>query len=206
MLKAPIRILIVATLCALALVGLVVRETMARSQGTEVLLAMQAVDPRALLSGHYVIVALSENLPDGAQCPSGVDGEAFLPPPLRSVQTGNAWVALKQHGGAHTLAGAAASRQEALSFGPLVVRGTASCMAAVPTPDAVASPPGIVRLDLGIDRFHINQSDAQRIERVLRTQNVGERRILAIVSVGQDGRARLKGLQVDGERLELNWL
>jgi|CXWL01.1.fsa_nt_gi uncharacterized membrane-anchored protein len=204
MLKAPIRILIVATLCALALVGLVVRETMARSQGTEVLLAMQAVDPRALLSGHYVIVALSENLPDGAQCPSGVDGEAFLPPPLRSVQTGNAWVALKQHGGAHTLAGAAASRQEALSFGPLVVRGTASCMAA--PPNVVDQPPGVVRLDLGIDRFHINQADAQRIERVLRTQTLGERRILAIVSVGQDGRARLKGLQVDGERLELNWL
>ena len=26
------------------------------------------------------------------------------------------------------------------------------------------------------------------------------------ILIGQDGRARLKGLQVDGERLELNWL
>jgi hypothetical protein len=34
----------------------------------------------------------------------------------------------------------------------------------------------------------------------------GPRRVLAILSIGTDGRARLKGLQVDGRRLELSWL
>ena len=62
MLNAPLRIVIVAALCVAGLIGLVVRETMARNSGTEVLLAMEAVDPRALLSGHYVIVQLRESL------------------------------------------------------------------------------------------------------------------------------------------------
>jgi hypothetical protein len=64
-----------------------------------------------------------------------------------------------------------------------------------------------VRLDLGVDRFHINQQDALRIERVLREQRPDqETRAFAIISVGRDGRARLKGLRIDGERFELSWL
>ena len=44
--------------------------------------------------------------------------------------------------------------------------------------------PGWVQLDLGVDRFHINQTDAMRIERVLREQRPGEEtRAFAIVSV-----------------------
>lgn len=205
MLKPPIRILIVAALCALGLIGLVVRETMARSQGTEVLLAMEAVDPRSLLSGHYVIVAFAENLPVGAQCPPSADGAMFFPSRLGLAQTGDAWIALRRRGRAHTLAGAAGSRQEALAFGSIVVRGTASCMAPAEPADGVDPRPGVTRLDLGIDRFHINQTDAQRIETVLRRQNPGEQRIFAIVSIGEDGRARLKGLVVDSERLNLDW-
>ena len=76
--KAPIRILIVAALCVLALIGLVVRESMARASGTEVLLAMEAVDPRALLSGHYVIVALREELSAEDACWSEQSREPWL--------------------------------------------------------------------------------------------------------------------------------
>ncbi len=205
MLKAPIRILIVAALCALGLIGLVVRETMARASGTEVLLAMEAVDPRSLLSGHYVIVALSENLPDGAQCPPGADGETFLPTPLASTHAGESWVALKQRGRAHTLAGAAVSRQQALTLGQIVVRGTASCTGPIVATEGSDLRPGATRLNLGIDRFHINQTDAERIETMLRTRTQGEQRILAVVSIGEDGQARLKGLVVDNERLDLDW-
>jgi hypothetical protein len=62
-------------------------------------------------------------------------------------------------------------------------------------------------LDLGVDRFHINQSDATRIEQVLRAQRPDEAtRAFAVLSVGRDGRARLKALVIDGERFELSWL
>ena len=42
---------------------------------------------------------------------------------------------------------------------------------------------------------------------MLREQRPGEEtRAYAIVSIARDGQARLKGLMVDGERLELSWL
>jgi hypothetical protein len=67
--------------------------------------------------------------------------------------------------------------------------------------------PGWLTLDLGVDRFHINQADAERIEQVLRDQRAGEEtRAFAILSVGHDGRARLRALLIDGERFELSWL
>jgi hypothetical protein len=75
--------------------------------------------------------------------------------------------------------------------------------------DATGAPsaPGVLHLDLGIDRFYVNQAEAQRIERALAEQrNDARRRVLAIVSIGRDGIARLKGLIIDGRRMELNWL
>jgi hypothetical protein len=61
-------------------------------------------------------------------------------------------------------------------------------------------------IDLGVDRFHINQTEAMRIERILRDQTPGqEARAFAIISIGKDGRARIKGVEIDGQRLELTW-
>ena len=194
--KAPIRILIVAALCALSLIGLVVRESMARAGGTEVLLAMEAVDPRALLSGHYVIVALQEALPLGEDCP----------PESTEVEPAS-WLALRPDGELHRFAGAANTREDALKLGPVAVQGTSYCNPVLTAPEPENARPATVRLDLGVERFHIAQVDAQRIDRMLRTQtSTSAQRVFAIVSIGTDGRARLKGLQVDGERLELNWL
>ena len=82
-------------------------------------------------------------------------------------------------------------------------------MSSPPTPATAESEalPGEIRLHLGVERFHVSQADAQRIERVLRAQNIdGAARAFAIVSIGRDGRARLKGLMIDGERLDLSWL
>jgi hypothetical protein len=186
------RIMIVAGVCAAALVGLVVSEGIARQGGQEVLLPMEAVDPRSVLSGHYVQIALSQRLDAGEQCPPPIDGD---------------WVALRPAGEAYALAGGATSREEAQLVGPLPVKGAFEC--SPPTPATADGPaiPGWVRLDLGVDRFHINQRDALRIERLLREQRPDQQtRAFAIISVGRDGRARLRGLRVDGERLELSWL
>ncbi len=183
-LGAAFRILVVALLCALGLVGLVVREGLARASGTEVVLRTGAVDPRSLLSGHYVVLAFQEPRPPGAVCPPGTEG-----------RSGDGWVALRADGDHHSVAGMAASRDEALELAPVAVRGQARCVS------------GAVIMRIGIDRFHINQADAERIEGVLREQRPSEdARVWAIVSAGDDGKARLKGLVVDGERIELSWL
>jgi hypothetical protein len=192
MLKPYLRILIVAALCVAGLIGLVVRESTARDSGTEVLLAMEAVDPRTLLSGHYVIISLRESLGAEEPCPAPASE--------------NPWLALAPHADVHGLAGSAPTREEALQIAPVVVRGTFNCSTGVAPSDGFPGAPGWVMLDLSIDRFYANQGEAERIDRVLRAQQPGaEARVYAIVSVGEDGRARLRGLLVDGERLELGW-
>jgi GDYXXLXY protein len=194
--KAPLRILAVAALCVAALIGLVVREGAARSAGTEVLLAMEAVDPRALLMGHYVIVQLQETLPVGAPCPPGSGAEG--------VNKG--WLALTPQGERHSLAGIMAAKEEAVRVSPLVARGEAYCTAPFVVEGEPPAEPAVVRYFLGFERFYIGQRQAERIERILREQQPGlEARVRAIVSIGRDHRARLSGLVVDGERFELEW-
>jgi uncharacterized membrane-anchored protein len=191
-LGAAPRILIVAALCAASLIGLVIVEGNARAGGQEALLPMEAVDPRALLSGHYVQIDLAQRLEPGEPCPPGGPESK--------------WLALRVHSDVYELAGGAPSRDEALEISPVTVRGAFECSA--PT-EVVGGPPppSWVRLHLGIDRFYVNQTEAMRIERVLRDQTVSDPpRAYAIVSIGRDGRARLVGLMVDGERLDLNWL
>jgi hypothetical protein len=195
MMNAPIRILIVAALCIAGLIGLVVRESMARDAGVEVLLPMEAVDPRALLQGHYVVIDLRERLDPGEQCP-----------PTNASPDANGWVALGADGPIHHVVGGAGLREEALTRGQLLVRGGFFCQAPTDAAPDTPAQPGWVQLNIGIERFYIDQARAQRIEQVLREQNVNEAsRAFAIVSIGQDSRARLRGLMVDDERLELGW-
>lgn len=193
MLRAPIRIVIVAALCALGLVGLVARETLARDEGTEIALAMEAVDPRALLSGHYVIVALREQMAMGQACP-GQFTASLEEPVVTLAPTGE------------SIGGVALYSLLASGAEFVTLRGYGTCMPETPPSDGFPGAPGSVALDIGVDRFYINQSDAERIDRMLRAQTGGNaQRVYAIVSVGRDGRARLKGLMIDGERIELGW-
>lgn len=186
------RILAIAGLCAAALVGLVVSEGYARDGGQEITLPMEAVDPRSLLSGHYVQLSFTDRLEPGETCPATGDWE---------------WVALRREGEIYVAAGGAASRDLAQRVGSLPVKGTFDCSEPIPATLDVAAMPGWLRLDLGVDRFYINQTDALRIEQVLREQNPDEEtRAFAILSVGRDGRARLKALLIDGERFDLSWL
>lgn len=189
------RILIVAGLCVLSLISLVVYEGMARAAGVEVRLPMAAYDPRDLLTGDYVTLSIREPLAVGEQCPAqATDGET------------HDWLVLTPTGDHHTLAGSAPSLELAKQVGPIPVKGTFTCNPPSPDEGATPSQPGLITMDLGISRFHINHAEAQRIERILREQRPGEdAKVYAIISVGRDGRARLKGLLVDGERLELSW-
>ncbi|MEZ5956358.1 MAG: GDYXXLXY domain-containing protein [Hyphomonadaceae bacterium] len=186
------RILAIAGICAAALIGLVVSEGYARDGGQEITLPMAAVDPRSLLHGHYVLLNFTDRLEAGETCPEAGDWQ---------------WVALRREGDIYVIAGGATSRDDAERLGSLPVKGSFDCMA--PTPATADAPelPGWLRLDVGVDRFHINQTDAVRIEQVLRGQSPDEgTRALAVLSVGRDGRARLKALLIDGERFDLNWL
>lgn len=188
------RIMAVAALCAAALIGLVLIESSARASGQEALLPMEAVDPRALLQGHYVQLNLIQRLEPNEPCPQ--------------VEGGAEWLAF--HRGENevlTFAGGARSRDGAQQIAPVPLKGTFTCSEPVIGVNGDPGMPGWVQLNLGIERFYVDQAEAERIERVLREQRPGEEtRAFAIISVARDGRARLKGLIVDGQRLDLNWL
>ncbi len=170
----PVLVLTVALVCVAALIGLVVREGQARAGGTQVTLAMRGADPRDLLRGHYVAIRLVDDLLPGQQCPAQHDGD---------------WVALAPDGNRHVAVGQFGTRDQALRHGDLAVRGSMGCHEQT------------VSLNLGIDRFYINQRDATDIDEALRSG----RTAAAIVSVGGDGRARMVGLDVDGKRYDLHW-
>ncbi|HEY8617396.1 GDYXXLXY domain-containing protein [Phenylobacterium sp.] len=196
------RILATAVILSLSLVGLVVHEGVERSRGVEVVLPIAAYDPRSPLSGHYVAFSVEEVRPAGSACPPGLSrlGE--------SPRLG--WVALRREGAAHRLAGWAPERAVARKFGEVVLRGAATC---IPLDDGVRLP-----LDLGVDRFHVDQRQAQAIEAALRSApvlrgpaepaavNAVAVRGFAVLSAGRDGKARLKALIVDGRRTDLAWL
>lgn len=192
------RILAVAGLCAAALIGLVISEGFARQGGQEIMLPMEAVDPRALLGGHYVALNFMQRLEANELCP----------PNIETAQNNDLdWVALRPQNDIYIVAAAALSRDEAEQLGPLPVKGRFTCLAPTPAQADVNAAPGWLTLNVGVDRFYINQTDALRIERVLRDQRPDEQtRAFAILSVGHDGRARLKALLIDGERFDLSWL
>ncbi len=186
------RILATATLCAAALVGLVINEAIARDGGEEITLPMAAVDPRALLSGHYVQLNFTDRLEPNEICPESGDWD---------------WVALRPENNIYVTVGGAFSREQAERVGPLPVKGTFSCSPPTPASPGVEPMPGWLALDLGVDRFHIDQGAAEHIEEALRAQRADEEtRAFAILSVGRDGRARLRALLIDGERFDLSWL
>lgn len=198
--SAPVRIMIVAALCVLGLIGLVVRESMARAAGAEVTLPMDTVDPRALLSGHYVTVDLRETVPADLPCPpDNMDAK---------------WIGLSRNGrttatGAllYSMTSSAPTRDDAnLLPGSVIAKGTFSCNPPTRAQGDTPGIPGALWLNLGVSRFYVNQADAERIGRVLTEQRNGETRVFAVLSIGADGQARMKALIVDDRRFDLGWL
>lgn len=188
--SVPVRIVVVAVLLALALAGLVAREGMARAAGREVVLAITGFDPRSLLTGHYVRFQFRSEYPGGTPCPPGAGGYSRRP---------GAWVALKREGDHHAAAGVGLSREAAAKLGDLVVRGDIDCLSRTP-PETTW-----VELNLGLDRLHADQAEAEAIQKVLVARRDAPGAAYAVVSIGNDGKARLKGLVVAGRRTNLDW-
>jgi hypothetical protein len=196
---AALRIMAVALICVLGLVAVVVSEGAARAAGREVMMEMQPVDPRSLLSGHYVMLNLEARVGGADVCSAfSTDENAF-------------WLALAPAPAGlpnnYAPRGKFASREEAARNGAFAVRGDATC---TQLPDDKGAPQNvaIVRTELdGVSRFYIEQAEAERIDALMRQQTTdAPAPVMAILSLGNDGRARLKGLLVNGRRLELNWL
>jgi uncharacterized membrane-anchored protein len=178
-----------AVLMAGALVWLILSEHRARAEGTQVALVLEGVDPRSLLSGHYVQLEMRDTMPTGTPCPKNLDPPAVGP---------GRWVALKSENGRGRVVGATDSLDAARRLAPIAVRGTARCF-------DLDGDRAVVWLDIGLDRFHASQKEAEAIEAALRASRSETPTAFALVSVGRDGRARLLGIEVEGRRILLDW-
>lgn len=90
-----------------------------------------------------------------------------------------------------------ASGMDAKSTGRIAVLGTASCR---PLANGIA-----IQTHIGIDRLHATEAEALAIRAALR-RVYGPPKAQAVLSIGLDGRARLMGVIVNGQRIDLkNW-
>lgn len=194
----PIRIAAAVVLLALALVGLVVREGMARAGGREVRLAITGYDPRSLLTGHYVQFRLVDTVPAEQACRQV--GQRMEP--LRA-----GWFAVRRDGAAHRIVASTATRQAALRQGEIAVSGAAECYGVTWTRPGgrEAMSPVTVSLDIGVDRIHLDQKEAEALEKILQGRDGPAPPSWAVLSVGADGKARLKGIIVGERRVDLDW-
>lgn len=198
----PVRIVAAALVLTLALVSLVAREGLARARGQEVLLAIAGADPRSILSGHYLQFRLADEIPKAQACAHVLkDPDATG----RSARARQVWVALRREGATHRAVAVANTREAALKLGDVALRGEARCLVIgfVTGPLAKGEPEVSLMLDIGIDRFHADQAEAQRLERDLRGASADT--AFAVVSIGRDGKARLKGLVIGARRTDLDW-
>ena len=188
----PLRILGACLLLAAALVALVIREDRARAAGREVTLAMEAVDPRDLLTGHYVALQLVQTQPPGEPCPPDL------------VPWGKmGWIALSPGPAGDRVTGGGVTRAAALRHGPVALRGQVGC---TPPSTEIVGRPALVRLDLGVKRFHTDQAEAEAIDKALSARRPGDpATAFAVISAGEDGRGRLRGVILNGRRTDLTW-
>ena len=83
----PAQIMAAASVLTLLMMGLVVREGLARAGGQEVVLEITGNDPRSLLTGHYVQFQIRSALIPRAACPPGSAAPVSRPA---------TWVALRR--------------------------------------------------------------------------------------------------------------
>lgn len=151
------------------------------ASGREIRAAVVPVDPRDIFRGDYVILgygfatAADVALPDDAR-----QGDTVYA--LLKSQAPNDW----------TLAGVSASAPAAAGEGEIVLRAIVDSVRRGNTTGA----PTVGRLRYGIERFYVPQGQGGAIE-----QQVREKRIVAVLAVGSDGKAALKGLEADGQRI-----
>jgi hypothetical protein len=195
----PVRIAAAVAVLVLGLVGLVVREGMARAGGQEVRLAITGYDPRSLLTGHYVQFRLVDTLPAGEVCRRV--GNRMEPQP-------RGWFIVQPDGAAHRVTGSATTRGAALRRGEIAIKGVAECYGVswANMAGREVMSPTFVSLDIGVDRIHLDQAEAQALEKVLQGRDGPAPPSWAVLSVGRDGKARLKGLLVGDRRVDLTWL
>lgn len=156
----------------------------------EALVISEAVDPRALLVGHYARLALQ---------PAAAEPGTPRPAGLASGQTAYARLAPAGAPGAWRVTEISASPKAAVAEGEIVVAVTIT----------MVEEDGRVAFAWGPDRVYLDQTEALALEEATRrafdAAPDAPARVLAILAVETDGTTLVKGVTIDGKRIETRW-
>lgn len=168
-----VRLLLVAAAMTFFLVAMIADHQFRRHSGTEVLLDLEPVDPRDLLAGYYVIITTPLHNLD----PSDIEGDNTFGPGddvfvVIEPSANQSWQAASIHRD---------RPQEGLYIHGKVrfARDT------------------MMRAQFNIERYYADEATAQALED-RRRANLSSMRL--VIAVGNDGRALIRGLEIDGER------
>jgi uncharacterized membrane-anchored protein len=151
------------------------------ANGREIKAAVVPVDPRDIFRGDYVTL--------GYGFTSGRD--IALPEGARTGDT--VYALLKEQGPSDwTLASVTAEKPETEGSGEVVLKAIVDRA----WRGQVQGPATVGRLRFGIERFYVPQGQGRVLEK-----QVLEKRIVAVLAVGRDGKVALKGLEADGQRI-----
>jgi uncharacterized membrane-anchored protein len=151
------------------------------SSGREIKAVVVPVDPRDIFRGDYVTL--------GYGFTSGTD--IALPQGARMGET--VYALLKEQAPSEwALVSVSAEKPEARGAGEVVLKSIVDSARR----GEASGPPTVGRLRYGIERFYVPQGEGLEIEKQVR-----EKRIVAVLAVGGDGKAALKGLEADGQRI-----
>lgn len=158
--------------------------------GTEITLVTEPVDPRSLFLGHYATLGYAINRLEGdilaGRCYSR--HEAIF---VTLEETGGEWRAVRA---------GPAMPADGFAQGRVTLRGR---VAWGDCPETVAR--GFRTVDYGIEQYFASPGAAKRLENLAQRRPAGGEEALApleiILSVPRSGRALIKGVVIDGEKL-----
>ena len=193
----------VAAVMIAVLVGSAAAHRARLAAGREILVATEAIDPRGLLVGHYAQLHLQPNFVAADQATIAALGKAD-----------EAYVTLAPIGEPDVWRAASISRtRPSASANVVVVRVR-------PTGAEQSRGLGLPGLGFswGVDRIYLDQKEAEGLEKAMRARpwpNAPEAsgaqsvppppRVRAVLSIDADGAALVKGVEVDGRRIETRW-
>lgn len=168
---------------ALVLLYMIWDRTSLLASGREVVLDVIPVDPRSLFRGDYVIL--------------GYDISRYKLPPGAAVPQRNApfYVTLKKSP-ENTWQAVAGSTEAPADVKPdeVVIRGLVDyvVLPAQNTPQ----DPTMVGVRYGIESFFVPEGTGRELERM-----VGDKKISAVIAIGGNGEAAIKGLMSEGKKV-----
>ncbi|MBL8882434.1 MAG: GDYXXLXY domain-containing protein [Hyphomicrobium sp.] len=184
---------LVAALQSAALAYIVVARDRLLKTGREVVLSVTPVDPRDLFRGDYVTLGYDitrisgDALAPRGDVPEGIERGGTFYAVLSLDAASNTW----------SVARVSADYPRGVGADEVVIKGRAR---AIYTTPATRQEAGTATLlgRYGIESYFVPEGTGRALEEKVRSHS-----IKAVVAVGADGTAALKGLIVDGERRDL---